>query len=122
MRAGRRCNPFNRPFPAGRVPGPRFPRQANPTAVTQAGEGRHHVAKRQRVSVLQVLLGNRRLRVAEGLAEARTLQRELETFQVKLTAAGNEQFESWRDRDHDDLVLAVALAAWSAESLSWPYK
>jgi hypothetical protein len=72
------------------------------------------------VSVLQVLLGNRRLRVAEGLAEARTLQRELEAFKVKLTAAGNEQFESWRDRDHDDLVLAVALAAWAAESQAWP--
>jgi hypothetical protein len=61
------------------------------SAVTQAGEGRHHVAKRQLVSVLQVLLGNRRLRVAVGLTEARTLQRELESFKGTITTAGNEQ-------------------------------
>ena len=29
--------------------------------------------------------------------------------------SGNETFESWRERDHDDLVLAVALAAWLGE-------
>jgi len=44
------------------------------------------------------------------------LARELETFQVKLTEAGNETFESWRERDHDDLVLAVALVCWGATS------
>jgi hypothetical protein len=26
-----------------------------------------------------------------------------------------ETLESWRERDHDDLVMAVALAAWVAE-------
>jgi hypothetical protein len=25
-------------------------------------------------------------------------------------AAGNEIFEAWRERDHDDVVLALALA------------
>jgi hypothetical protein len=35
-------------------------------------------------------------------------------FQVKITAAGNETFESWRERDHDDMVLAVVLACWAA--------
>jgi hypothetical protein len=29
-------------------------------------------------------------------------------------------FESWRERDHDDLVLAVALAAWLAEQAGPP--
>jgi hypothetical protein len=29
--------------------------------------------------------------------------------------AGNETFESWRERDHDDLVFAVALACWWAD-------
>ena len=48
--------------------------------------------------------------------ERRQLARELETFQVKLTQAGNETFESWRERDHDDLVLAVALGCWGATS------
>jgi hypothetical protein len=38
---------------------------------------------------------------------------------VKITEELNETFESWRERDHDDLVLAVALAAWAAEALEF---
>jgi hypothetical protein len=49
------------------------------------------------------------------LEQARDLLRELETFKVKVTESLNETFESWRERDHDDLVLALALAAWTAE-------
>jgi hypothetical protein len=41
--------------------------------------------------------------------------RELQQFQVKITAAANETFGVWRDGQHDDLVLAVALACWWAE-------
>lgn len=86
-------------------------------ATTHVGEGQWHVAKKTLVSVLQVLLGNRRLQVAQGLAEAATLVRELGTFQVKLTEVGNESFDAWRTKDTDDLVLAVALACWAAETL-----
>jgi hypothetical protein len=78
--------------------------------------GRWNVAKKQLASILQVLLGNRRLHVGEQ-PETATLMRELSNFQVKISAAGNESFESWRERDHDDLVLALALAAWAAETL-----
>jgi hypothetical protein len=89
-------------------------------AVTLAGEGRWHVAKKQLVSVLQVLLGNGRLHVAPELPEAAVLVRELGTFTVKISEAANESFEAWREKDHDDLVLAVALAAWAAErGLFW---
>jgi hypothetical protein len=31
-------------------------------------------------------------------------------WRMKVTADRNETFESWRERDHDDLVLALALA------------
>jgi hypothetical protein len=86
------------------------------TAVSLVGDGRWHVAKKQLVSILQVLLGTRRLHVAADQPDARQLVRELETFQVKLTQAGNETFESWRERDHDDLVLATALGCWGATS------
>jgi hypothetical protein len=71
-----------------------------------------HVPKKELVSVLQVLLQSRRLQVARGLPMASVLVRELETFRVKITASANETFESWRERDHDDLVLSVAMAAW----------
>jgi hypothetical protein len=89
------------------------------SAVThdQAAPGRWHIAKKQLASVLQVLLGGGRLLVAEALPEARTLREELGKFTVKITDSLNETFESWRENDHDDLVLAVALAAWAAETL-----
>jgi len=91
-------------------------------AVTQdtSVPGRWRVAKKQLASVLQVLLGNRRLLVAEALPEARTLKDELGKFTVKITEALNETYEAWRSADHDDLVLAVALAAWGAERLAPP--
>jgi hypothetical protein len=79
-------------------------------------EGRGwHVPKRELVAVLQVLLQTRRLKVASSLREAETLTKELANFRVKVTVAGNETFEAWRERDHDDLVLAVGIAAWVAE-------
>jgi hypothetical protein len=38
------------------------------------------------------------------------------TFKVKINiATGSESFEAWRQKDHDDLVLAVAMPGWFAE-------
>jgi hypothetical protein len=71
-----------------------------------------HVPKKELVSVLQVLLQSRHLQVARQLPMAAVLVKELESFRVKITASAHETFEAWRERDHDDLVLAVALAAW----------
>ena len=37
-------------------------------------------------------------------------------MRMSLTAAGNPQYGAWpRERAHDDLVLAVALACWAAK-------
>lgn len=73
------------------------------------------VPKKDLVSVLQVLLGARRLGILKTLPEAALLERELQNFRVKITAAANETYGAWREGEHDDLVLAVALAAWVAE-------
>jgi hypothetical protein len=73
------------------------------------------VPKKELVSTLQVLLAARRLQVAPSLAEAPTLVRELLNFQVKVTRAAHEIFGSWREDQHDDLVLALAVAVWYAE-------
>jgi hypothetical protein len=35
-------------------------------------------------------------------------------MRVKTTPSGNEQYGAWREGEHDDLVLAVALACWGA--------
>ena len=40
---------------------------------------------------------------------------ELQNFKVKFTRAGNDTYEAWRESDHDDLVLAAAMAAWFGE-------
>jgi hypothetical protein len=71
------------------------------------------VPKRDLVTVTQVLLQNGLLRVAAGLPEAETLKKELLNFRVKIDPrTAHDRFEHWREGDHDDLVLAVSMAAW----------
>jgi hypothetical protein len=55
------------------------------------------------------------------LALADTLAKELTHFRVKVSAAGAESFEALRERDHDDLVLALALACWVGQNQPPPY-
>jgi hypothetical protein len=64
---------------------------------------------------LQVLLQGRRLRVAQGLPAAQVLARELQNFRMKVTLTNSDNLGAWRENQHDDLVLAVALACWMAE-------
>jgi hypothetical protein len=81
-------------------------------------EGRQgwKVPKRELASVLQALLGTRRLKASPALPDFRVLTRELQTFSVKINLnTGSESFEAWREKDHDDMVLAVAIAAWFGE-------
>ena len=85
-------------------------------AVTR-GPYEYHVPKRDLVSVLQVLLQNEKLRIAEALPEAAVLRAELENFRVKTSLeTGHDSYEAWRERDHDDLVLSLALPCWLAET------
>lgn len=76
--------------------------------------GMTRVPKRDLVSVVQVGLQNKTLKIAEALNLAETLSRELQNFTVKITDAANDVYGAWREGTHDDLVLAVALALWTA--------
>ncbi len=78
------------------------------------GSGGWRVPKAELVAVVQRLLGSGRLKVAEGLSEARALLRELADFRVTLTPAAAETFGAGSGGGRDDLVLALALAAWTA--------
>lgn len=80
-----------------------------------AERGGWSVPKKEMVSVMQLLLQGRRLQIAKTLSNAAVLFKELQNFKVKITAAANETFEAWREGDHDDMVLAVAVAAWHGE-------
>jgi hypothetical protein len=73
------------------------------------------VPKKDLVGAAQALLSSGRLVLDSKLSLAETLRTELKNFAVKVTAAGNETFASWREGQHDDLVFAVALACWLAE-------
>jgi hypothetical protein len=75
------------------------------------------VPKRDLVGAVVVPLQGRRLKIAATLPDAATLAREMAAFRVKITAAANETFGAWREGQHDDLVLAVAMAVWLAERL-----
>jgi hypothetical protein len=75
-----------------------------------------NVPKKELVSAVRSVLEGRRLQIARQLKEAQTLRKELGTFTTKITAAGNESYEALRARDHDDLVLAAALALWRGEN------
>lgn len=73
------------------------------------------VPKLSLVSNAKVLLQSGRLRFAEGLAHTEDLISEMMNFEMKFTAAANLTFESWREGSHDDLLLGLCVALWTAE-------
>lgn len=78
--------------------------------------GGYRVPKRDLVTNLQVALQSKRLKIAGALADRHTLVEELLAFKVKIDLkTAHDSYEAWREGVHDDLVLAVALAAWYAE-------
>jgi hypothetical protein len=64
--------------------------------------------------------GNRRLKIAPSLPEANTLVEELLAYRFTISEAGNHSFRTWREGQHDDLLLALCLAVWAAERRSHP--
>lgn len=73
------------------------------------------VPKIDLVGILQLLLQERRFRVATALELASTLTEELQQFQIRTLSSMSDSVLEWRERPHDDLVLAVAIAIWYAE-------
>lgn len=88
---------------------------SNGHSVSSGDDGCTLVPKKELVSVLQMLLQTQRLRIAAGLFLAEALSREMASFRASVKLAGGAEEVSWRERAHDDLVLAVALAAWEGE-------
>ncbi len=84
-------------------------------SVTGGLYGGYNVPKRELVSNLAILFQSDRLKIARTLPEAPQLVEELQNFKMKITLAGNDTYEAWRESDHDDIVLAAAMAAWCGE-------
>lgn len=104
----------------------------NPVGVTIHGGDKvtmedvmnYRVPKRDLVASVQTLLQNERLKVAAGLPAAATLRRELQNFRVRVDSkTAHDSYSHWREGDHDDLVLSVALACWYRDYLvAWQFR
>ena len=69
--------------------------------------------KRDLVASLEVPFHKGSLKVSEGLVFWPALREELFNFRRKINLqTAHDSYEHWRDSDHDDLVLARALACW----------
>jgi hypothetical protein len=81
--------------------------------VSRLSTKKYGVPKRDLVSALEVPFHNGSLVIAQELDLRPILEKELQGFKrkIKLTT-GHDTYEHWREGDHDDLVLACALAVW----------
>jgi hypothetical protein len=78
--------------------------------------GYWHVPKRDLVGATASLLQSRRLLISSHAKLGKVLRQEMRTFSVKMSlTTGHESFEAWREREHDDCVLAAALCCWYGE-------
>ena len=75
-------------------------------------KGYFMVPKRDLMAGMLLRLERGELKIAEGIPEGERLLREMAGMRVRVTPSGREQYGTWREGEHDDLVLAVALACW----------
>ena len=76
-----------------------------------------HVPKSVLIGTLIELFEGGRLAFSSGLPESTALTRELAAFRRIITKAGNVTYSA-KSGAHDDMILAVALAAWYGESIA----
>jgi hypothetical protein len=78
----------------------------------------HRVPKRDLIAALEVPFHTGELKIAAELRLWPTLREELINFRRKINLrTAHDSYEHWRESDHDDLVLAAALAAWGAQRI-----
>jgi hypothetical protein len=83
--------------------------------VISSGVREYSVPKQDLVAALEVPFHTGKLKIAEDLALWPTLRGELLSFRRKQNViTAHISYEHWRESDHDDLVLACALACWKA--------
>jgi hypothetical protein len=76
----------------------------------------YRVPKRDLIGAVQVLLQSRRLKFGATLPFVDTLVHELSNYRIRIDpATAHDSYSAWREKDHDDLVLALALACFWGE-------
>lgn len=82
---------------------------------TRSGEGgAMNVPKQDLIAGLQVALERRTLRFPAKMRESGTLKRELLDVRMMRRESGSVRFGAEGKGQHDDLVIALALAVWRA--------
>jgi len=76
----------------------------------------YRVPKRELVGSLQSALQSGRLKIAASLPLADVLVKEALNFRVTIDPrTAHDSYAAWREDDHDDLILATAMAVWHAQ-------
>lgn len=73
------------------------------------------VPKRDLLGTLVVLFQQQRLQIPWTLPGKEKLIEELLSVGRKITDTGRDVYGTWREGEHDDMVLALALACWGGE-------
>ncbi len=77
--------------------------------------GMSRVPKRDLIVGLQTALECGELGISGKAPWGPALMKELMGMRLRVGASGHEGYAAWREGEHDDLVLAVALACWGAK-------
>lgn len=85
------------------------------------GVTRWSVPKRDLISGVEMLLEKRELRIAKDMKDAGTLIRELMDMQQVTKTNGRVRMGADGCGQHDDLVIALALACWKAQKVTSGY-
>ena len=72
------------------------------------------VPKMELVGNLLMLYQSEKLKMASELDLTDTFVKELQDFRLRPPPVNPKDPEAWRERQHDDLIFAVAVAAWRA--------
>jgi hypothetical protein len=67
------------------------------------------------ITGMRVMLENRELGLSRRVAGADALAGELAGMGTRMSRGGRVSFGAWRSGEHDDLVIATALACWRAK-------
>jgi len=88
--------------------------QVHGGSATNYDKGTWHVPKRDLVSSAKRLLGEKSLKIADGLQHGETLTTELQNYRVAINLnTGHDSYDAWRhEGSHDDLVFALCLTTW----------
>jgi hypothetical protein len=73
-----------------------------------------NVPKQILISGMLVMLEKKELALSMRVASARVLDKELAGMEALVSRSGNLSFGTWREGEHDDVVMAAALACWRA--------